>query len=600
METFDYTDPFGENVEAKGKYYAMVVLTNKKLLSDDTFTDLVIKVGSDTVTAHAPIVCCRCEEIITFGADDRYEKAKKQKKKLEIKIKDGAIASGAIMSKVLEYIYTGVVDFPKLTDKDILFLVKASRFFKLNRLSYLCERWLNEHMTIESVFHLLRAATDSGEDRIKGFCLQFALQNYNSFISNKDGIYILGIELFQEVVAAFQTNPAPPTAIAEPPDTLLDDFKRLYNDMPYSDFILPLPNENIKCHKAILAAHSDVFVATLFRETDGFRITPEAFKSVLKFLYYGEDSVEALPACELVPFCRKFKLPALLRIAEDKIRNSVNANTVIPILSISYLGDGRPDLTDELRNKCIPFILQNLDKIDLRTIQTCNPLMIVDLLLDLQSACKRKDYGLPSSFKAGGAPVQSRSHHVAAAGGGAPAGGNAPVAPPREFAPPSREDSSSSIRGAPGRPVPPPRGGVTKEPSGGFPPPPSNMGVAPPPPPPRSGSNVPSFPPPPVGGGNSGPPTPVRETSQNSLQESSEESAGGSKGKLTRKKSEKSLGGDLTKKGAGTAGKKDKKEEKRLKEEEEKRKKDEAKRIAKEKKERQKMEKKFKGGKEIF
>src|SRR3990167_5000422 len=410
METFDYTYPFGENVEAKGKYYAMVVLTNKKLLSDDTFTDLVIKVGSDTVTAHAPIVCCRCEEIITFGADDRYEKAKKQKKKLEIKIKDGAIASGAIMSKVLEYIYTGVVDFPKLTDKDILFLVKASRFFKLNRLSYLCERWLNEHMTIESVFHLLRAATDSGEDRIKGFCLQFALQNYNSFISNKDGIYILGIELFQEVVAAFQTNPAPPEELrlSDNPDTLIHDFKNLFDNMYFAVDSIVLGGETIKFHKSILAAHSDSLVTALMKDESAIRISPQAFKSMLRFSYYGEDDIEPLPACELVDFCRRYKLSSLLRICEDKIRTSIAVNTVLPILSVAYLpSEGKQDLVEELKNKSIPFILQNLPKIDLSLIKTFNPLMTIDLLLELQGAWKRGDYGLGklNLGGGGGAPV---------------------------------------------------------------------------------------------------------------------------------------------------------------------------------------------------
>jgi len=70
-------DPFNEGLEGKGKYYAMVVLSNKKLLIDDTFADLIIKVGSESVHAHAGIVCCRCENILGFPQDDKKKASKK-------------------------------------------------------------------------------------------------------------------------------------------------------------------------------------------------------------------------------------------------------------------------------------------------------------------------------------------------------------------------------------------------------------------------------------------------------------------------------------------------------------------------------------------
>src|SRR3990167_7525793 len=270
----DELDPFNEGMEGKGKYYPMVVLTNKKLLMDDTYADLIIKVGNESVQAHAAVVCCRCTEIVTI----QDEKLKKTKKKIEVKIKEGNVASAAIMNKVLEFLYTGMVDFPKITDKELLHLTVASRFFKLGRLSYLCERWMKEHMAIESVFNLLRAASDLNEQRIKGYCLQFALQHYNEFISNKDGIYILGIELFQEIVAAFQTNPAPPEELrlSDNPDTLIHDFKNLFDNMYFAVDSIVLGGETIKFHKSILAAHSDSLVTALMKDESAIRISPQA------------------------------------------------------------------------------------------------------------------------------------------------------------------------------------------------------------------------------------------------------------------------------------------------------------------------------------
>lgn len=550
-------DPFNEGLEGKGKYYPMIVLSFKKLLLDDTFADLVIKIGNESIQAHAGIVCCRCENILGFPVED---KKKATKKKLEVKINPTNVANVAIMSKILEFLYTGMVEFPKLSDKEILHLVGAARFFNLDRLSYLCERWLREHMTIESVFHLLKAAQDLKETRIKGFCISFALGHYNEFISNKDGIYILGIDLFQEVVEAFQSNPPPPQEINpdSAPDTLLADFKTLYEKMPYSDITFNVRDTSIKCHRAILAAHSDAFVSTLFKDDSGLRTSPEAFNNMLKFTYFGEDQVNPLPACELVDFCRRYKLPSLLRICEDKIRTSVDMDTVLPILSIAYMpADGKQDLIDELKSKCFPFILQNLSKVNLALIKASNPLMIVDLLLEIQTAWKSGAHGL------GKLPANFNSN-------------NSSRSVPTNDAPPPPESSAPEPFGSN---LTPSNGGRREPSSGGL------LGAqrkkGPAPPPPRSVSDVPIVAEPkapaPVPPSRNVPPPSVSVPSTvnappPSLSSSDAATAGGK---------------PLTKK--------DKKEEER-------RKKEEAKRIQKEKKERLKMEKKFKpkGGKEIF
>ena len=37
-------------------------------------------------------------------------------------------------------------------------------------------------------------------------------------------------------------------------------------------------------------------------------ISPAAFSSMLKYIYYTDKSIEPLPACELVPFSRNYGL----------------------------------------------------------------------------------------------------------------------------------------------------------------------------------------------------------------------------------------------------------------------------------------------------
>ena len=564
-------DPFNEGLDSKGKYYAMVVLSMKKLLLDDTFSDLVIYIGKESVQAHAGIVCVRCPELIGFPQDD---KKKASKKKLEVKLKDSNVASGSIMTKVLEFLYTGMVDFPKVSDKEILLLIGAARFFKLNRLCYLCERWLREHMTIESVFHLLKDATDLNESRVKGFCLSFALAHYNEFISNKDGIYILGIELFQEVVAAFQSNPTPPPEMKaeENPDTLIEDFQKLYNQMPYSDITLQIRGESIKAHRSILAAHSDAFVSTIFKDESGLSITPKAFHSMLQFTYFGNDKIDALPSCELVEFSRKYKLPSLLKICEDKIRTSVALDTVLPILSISYLpADGKQELVDELRSKCFPFILENLSRIDLAMIKASHPLLVIDLLFEIQLAWKSGKYGIGSNLPAFASSLGS---------GSSDDGSNS--APQRQQPPPPNPRSGFGTKSPSfeaGRPSTSSNsgGGLLGAQRRGPAPPPSGRGRG-------RGRGAPA------GTVRTTPPRdrpepPARSTSQQTFDAPPPSS-------MAPKPPTRSQPPPPS---TGSGDPKNKKEE-------DKRKKEELKRVTKEKKERAKMEKKFKpkGGKDIY
>ena len=75
---------------------------------------------------------------------------------MSLQVRNDQIISGAIMQHVLEFLYQGMVDFPKLQMLDVLELNRAARHFKLDRLVYLCERWLSEHMTMDNVFPLIK------------------------------------------------------------------------------------------------------------------------------------------------------------------------------------------------------------------------------------------------------------------------------------------------------------------------------------------------------------------------------------------------------------------------------------------------------------
>ena len=81
---------------------------------------------------------------------------------------------------------------------------------------------------------------------------------------NSEGLHVIGIDLFQEVVTAYLTFQATGSlskvSLGEPPkETLLNDLQRLYKMMPYADCKFIVEGEEILCHKGILGAQSERF-----------------------------------------------------------------------------------------------------------------------------------------------------------------------------------------------------------------------------------------------------------------------------------------------------------------------------------------------------
>ena len=81
-----------------------------------------------------------------------------------------------------------------------MYLRQAAASLKLDRLEWICVAYLVNKLNIDNVFLLLKASHEMHEVEIKDFCLKFALENYNEFISNKKGFDIIDIDLFKEVV----------------------------------------------------------------------------------------------------------------------------------------------------------------------------------------------------------------------------------------------------------------------------------------------------------------------------------------------------------------------------------------------------------------
>eukprot|EP01096_Ripella_sp_DP13-Kostka_P006711 TRINITY_DN2420_c0_g1_i1.p1 TRINITY_DN2420_c0_g1~~TRINITY_DN2420_c0_g1_i1.p1 ORF type:complete len:559 (-),score=273.93 TRINITY_DN2420_c0_g1_i1:453-2012(-) len=460
---------FYDRVVMHERHNPSIAATYQKLTNKDVFSDVTILAGGDKLVGHAGIISSRCEELLPLPPADE----KKRKKKHDVKLKKEA-PTGVILGKILEYIYTGRVDFSKVADlKEVLHLYIGASYFKLYRLNYLCEKWLLEKFTVQTVVELLKESTDLKENRMKGLCMQFALQHYNEFISNKDGIRILGIDLFQEVVAGFQSSVPPPepyTPDNTPPDTLIDDLKRMHDTMAYHDIVFTVEGEQVRAHKAILAAHSDDIV-NIFERADVPLLKASSFKAMLRFLYYGDDNLDPSAACELVNFARSYRLPLLLKICEDKIRFNITIETALNVLLVAYIPDPtKTELYNELKAKAYPFILENLTEIELAPVRMMPPDISIDLLLRIQEAWRTGSYGFGSDGSSSADYGSSSSSSSSSSSAPPKTAARTPAPPPRgtggaeTLPPPTLGGSGGSGVAFP--PAPPPRGsGVTLPPA---------------------------------------------------------------------------------------------------------------------------------------
>jgi len=208
---------------------------------------------------------------------------------------------------------------------------------------------------------------------------RFAYDNYNHFITNKDAKE-LGVDLFQDVVTGYATRSATPVSPEpEPKDTMLEDFRSIYEKMIFPDgTALCAKGERLGFHKALLASHSDAF-ASMFRDKDNpeqgwdfKRLTSDAFRAMQRNLYYGEQDIAPLLACELVAFGRDHDLNDLVRHSKVILQHNVNRETCMEILKkccLPHLADSYKDVTQN----AIDFAATHLPQLDLTELRNLEP-----------------------------------------------------------------------------------------------------------------------------------------------------------------------------------------------------------------------------------
>jgi len=401
---------------------AIPKLNHIVLVNSPTFSDVQFIVEKQQIFAHYVIIHARCPALVN-SADKKF----KVKKKKGITLVEIHAISHKILLEILGYIYGGSVEFQKFAKQEqlILQLNAAAMELGLDRLQWLCENYIRTSLDSSNIFVVLKEANRLGQKYIKQVCFHFVINHWNDFVSDKDAVKDLGIELFQSVVEVHQQSQTgsiePLPTVQEPPNTFVEDFRKIYEDKASYDVNFKLGNEIISCHKAILSGqsselfnlcslptisknkeHPECIVVPGVKGLDGKEgpvISGEAFRCMLKFIYFGECSILPLPAAELAPFAKDYMLTNLATICEDIIRNNIDKDTALEILAVTYFPQMESDeiVCKELRQNSIAFILANLESVDLSALKKLDPTIALDILLARQDRDRRPSRAVDST-----------------------------------------------------------------------------------------------------------------------------------------------------------------------------------------------------------
>jgi hypothetical protein len=387
-----------QQLPSTSRRFKDALIDHSRLVNEKVYSDIGFVVDSKTIRAHKAIVQARCPNM--------FKKAVKKvssKKNLTIyEIDEKSKITEDALNRVLVYLYSGQVDFASLQLIQCVHLIHAGCVYELERLVQMCERYLQEHFTLDNIYDLLKESHELGVERAKRLCLYYALDHHDQFVAGPRAKE-LGIELFQEVAikhASPETkqeviNNREPRPVTEK-DTIIDDFKALYESGDNTDVVFQIEGKQIKCIRALLANRSSA-LESLWNGDKGTPKKPavldeeryknfsaEAFNAMLKYIYYGEENIDPLPATELIGFCKEFGLPDLLNVCEEIIRKGIATNTVLAILAVAYTMPEKPDLQKELKTNCLEFIVRNLPKIVLEPLYKMAPQIGADILVAIQ------------------------------------------------------------------------------------------------------------------------------------------------------------------------------------------------------------------------
>ena len=351
------------------------------LVGSKEYADVVFHVGNHALYAHRCVVEARCPPLFAVAIKDRGKKGHLTTLKADEKLVDMRS-----LTLILEYLYTGSVPFTEVTPAEVISLIAHAEMYQIDRLRWLCDRYLQAVLNTDLFFTLLLLADVSGVASAKELCLNYGSVHFEELIVKKEQVHTLGIELFREFVvhSTLNSEMVPDLNQQSFPNTIKEEFKIIFTAMANPDafFTFKAANTTVPCHKAILYAQSERF-KTLFLE-DGpsasenryslpknISMSHEAFRSFLSWAYYRDTSFSAAHAAMMLPLAHDFNIVSLIDECSSKLRKGISIESVLPILNLCFSEWGKQGgYKEELSKPCLSFLMLHFAHVDLTGLKS--------------------------------------------------------------------------------------------------------------------------------------------------------------------------------------------------------------------------------------
>merc|ERR1712137_1132285 len=272
-------------------------------------------------------------------------------------------------------------EFAELRIPDVLVILMAAQQLCIPHLIYICEQFIRSELSVFTVFILLKQATLLKMDDMRELAIDFAHEKWAEVACNREGLDMIGIELFQELTVLMQqkkSTPIEPLKAVE--NTFVADFKEIFDVRMFTDAeaVFTDDPEPIKFHRAIVGAYSRPLLNLISQsKTKQFTfegINSVAFNDLLQFIYYGKTQFNPLGACLLLEHS---VVPLQLHSSRERliqsITDGISLESVIPILRVSYLSHVRQKIAPKLRENLFRFTCEHFQELDIPSLRTIQP-----------------------------------------------------------------------------------------------------------------------------------------------------------------------------------------------------------------------------------
>ena len=285
-----------------------------------------------------------------------------------------------------------------LAPLDLVRLLNAATLFGLPRCVALCQAaFVETCLNHETAYAVLKEAHDIGCEWAKSGAIDYVHRYIKDFVKNKEESKKLGLDLFQEVVCLTSEEYVQRAGLTVdvPEPTLKADFRALYDRTlnGEGDAMVKIQMQVIRFHRSLLSAHAKGLAQLFLSDKNSFLedatlilgvkgLSPDAFRAMLRFIYYGDDNIATTHACDIQQFAERMFMHDFQSICQDVIGSSISSVNVMTVLQMTYHEARDQKEMMVLRQKALAYLVENIADIDLSHINNLS--IAMDILTEWQ------------------------------------------------------------------------------------------------------------------------------------------------------------------------------------------------------------------------